>query len=155
MAGSLIWRTALTDNGAAADAERGERLLRSSLSYDPGQVLARADLARFYLATGRPAPAVEEVAKGLIYCPNSPTLQGLYAYSSYVAGKEVGDPALARSISESFVALPPTVADGWYWLNMAYETAGDASAAQMALQKANALAPNLTPEDFARRLQGG
>ena len=155
VAGSLIWRTALNNNGTSAEAERGQRLLLSSLTYDPGQVLARADLARFYLATGRPAPAVEAVKGGLIYCPDSPTLQGLYAYSAYVAAKEVGDPALARSIGESFVALPPTVADGWYWLNTAYEAEGDASAAQTALQKANALAPALTPDDYARRLQGG
>jgi O-antigen ligase len=154
-AGSLIWRAAINNKASAAESARGEQLLISSLSYDPGQVLARADLARFYLTTTRPALAVAQVRQGLAFCPNSPTLQALYAYSSYVATKEAGDPALGTSIRESFAALPPTVADGWYWLNMALTAEGDASAAQVALEKANALAPSLTSDDYARRLQGG
>jgi O-antigen ligase len=155
IAGSLVWRNALSENRPAAEAERGQQLIVSSISYDPGQVLARADIARFYLATKRPALAVAQLQQGLKWCPNSPTLQGLYAYSSYVATKEVGDVTLGVSIREGFEARPPTVADGWYWLYMALDTEGDASAAAVALQKANALAPNLTPDDYTRRLQGG
>ena len=158
VAGGMLWRRALTQDAAQpnkADAERGEELLKKSLAYDPGQVLARADLARYYLTGQRPGLAVEQVRLGLPSCPNSPTLQGILGYSSYSAVVDAHDATVAKTTSDVLQALPPTVADGWYWLSEALRVQGDIAGADAALARATSLGPTLKPADYERRLQGG
>jgi O-antigen ligase len=158
VAGGMLWRRAVTQDAAQpnkADAKRGEEMIKMSLAYDPGQVLARADLARYYLTSQHPGLAAEQLLLGLPYCPNSPILQGILGYSSYSAVVEAHDATVAKTTSDALRALPPTVADGWYWLSEALRAQGDVPGAEAALARATGLGPTIKPADYERRIQGG
>lgn len=164
VAGGIIWRQGVSGSSAGggapagADADlvmEGEALLVRGVRNEPTSVNLRAELARLYLATKSPAAAAEHAVIALGFSPHQPILQGLLANAVLQAQTELGDKDLAARLLEEAESLSLDSPDGNYWMAQVYASMGDGDRAREAGDTARELAPDLTPEDYVRRVQTG
>ena len=150
-AGAATWRDAAAGHDAAGLAE-GERLIDRGIARDPTGPLGYADLARLDMADGHIGRVPADLRAGLRRNPGDPSLEALWAYAALEVLSRRHDDALAATIFNGLRDWGPMSADAWYWLSAYYQRTGDTAAAEAAIARARALAPELTAQDYERRL---
>jgi predicted Zn-dependent protease len=153
-AGGRLWRAGMT-NGDQAQVSRGNDLLRDGISRDPTGAIGYAELERLAIAQGKQAQAAQPARDGLRWNPGHPVLEGLWAYAAVDVLVNHGSQALARSIVDAVVALPPASPDAWHWIAAVRGALGDKAGATAATVRATQIAPHISDARYKRRLLSG
>lgn len=153
-AGGRLWRAGMT-NGDQAQVSRGNDLLRDGISRDPTGAIGYAELERLAIAQGKQAQAAQPARDGLRWNPGHPVLEGLWAYAAVDVLVNHGSQALARSIVDAVVALPPASPDAWHWIAAVRGALGDKAGAAAATVRAKRIAPHISDARYKRRLLSG
>ncbi|NLT36254.1 MAG: O-antigen ligase family protein [Gaiellales bacterium] len=154
VAGGSLWREGVADQ-KEAEVEEGTAILEHGLQADPQGITLYAELARLYVTTGRAEEAAAACRDGLRHSPHYPVLQGLWAYAGLVAVEKPEETEVAVTIAADLRALPVDTPDGWYWLSRLQQALGQTEAAAESAGRSTALSPELTADDYQRRLESG
>jgi len=156
--GLIAWsatvRQALASGRDTTLLRSGETYLRSSLAADPTAASTRIAQVRYYLMFHDIDQAMAEIRRGLRDNPSSPLLQGLWGYVAQALAASQATRPQATTLTRRLQALPPTSADGLYWLGVALQAIGSDAAGRQAVAEAQRLAPGLTAANYLQRLQG-
>jgi O-antigen ligase len=155
LAGKLALQAAFEPGGGAQLVADGRNRLRRALALDETDPLPRVDLAKLALQQGDVDAAIAEVRAGLEQSPRHPVLQAVWGYAVVTAARGGAGTDEADALRRGLEAYPDKVADASYWLSLAAAARGDEEAAAAAAAEARRLAPDLTPDDYERRLRGG